>query len=58
MFSFYFFQSCSEKSPDEKKRITTAQTMLAKSLKSLARYYCKLILGLGTAEYHHMNGGR
>jgi len=49
---------CIEKSPEEKKRIVIAQTNLAKSLKSLARYYCKLILGLGTAEYHHMNGGR
>lgn len=32
--------------------------MLKKSLKSLARKYCMLILGLGSAEYHHMNGGR
>ena len=32
--------------------------MIKKNLKSLARIYCMLILGLGSTEYHHMMGGK
>lgn len=49
---------CIERSETEQARINKATLMLKKTLKTLARCYCMLILGLGSAEYHHMNGGK
>ncbi|CAF0751464.1 unnamed protein product [Brachionus calyciflorus] len=49
---------CIERSQEEKKRIELAEKMILKTLKSLARCYCTIILGLGSEEYHHMNAGK
>ncbi|RNA12678.1 phosphatase 1 regulatory subunit 36 isoform X1 [Brachionus plicatilis] len=49
---------CIERSPQEKNRIEKAEKMIVKTLKSLARSYCTIILGLGSEEYHHMNAGK
>ena len=51
-------KTLSQRSEIEQTRIDKADLMLKKTLKTLARCYCMLILGLGSAEYHHMNGGK
>jgi hypothetical protein len=47
-----------ERSELEKKRIENAENMTKILLKSVAKGYCMLILGLGSSEYHHMHCGK
>lgn len=49
---------CIERSELEKKRIENAENMTKVLLKSVAKGYCMLILGLGSSEYHHMHCGK
>lgn len=54
----WFLYISSERNDEEKSRIEKADTMLRKLVKSLARCYCMLILGLEAEQYHHMNSGK
>ena len=59
-FTFYLFQNefFRERSESEKKRIENAENMAKILLKSVAKGYCMLILGLGSSDYHHMHCGK